>query len=64
VKAEMMALSPEDQELVRSTMREARLKSIQTAMAELSPAEVDALMGSEPAKRGPGRPRKADGDRP
>lgn len=64
VKAEMMALSQEDQELVRSTMREARLKSIQAAMAELSPAEVEALMGAEPAKRGPGRPRKVDGDRP
>jgi len=65
VKAEMMALSPEDQELVRESLRQARLNKIQAAMAELSPAELDTLMGNaEPTKRGPGRPKKADGDRP
>jgi hypothetical protein len=67
LKAEMMALSPEDQELVRTAMRQARLDKIQRTMGELSPAEIEGLLASdaaEPAKRGPGRPRKTDGDRP
>lgn len=62
---EMDALSPEDQEMLRTMTLEAKLKRLQALMAECSPAELDTLMGTaEPAKRGPGRPRKADGDRP
>ncbi len=64
IKAEMAQLSPEDQEFVKEMTRKARLTNIQAALADLSPAEIDAVMAQEPAKRGPGRPKKADGDRP
>lgn len=51
IKAEMMALSAEDQDLIRTAMRDARLRKIQEAMWELSPAEIEGFLAEgKPAK--------------
>jgi hypothetical protein len=57
VRAMMDALSPEDRKAVIAAAKVDRLAKVQEKAANLSDADLDALLSSmEPAKRGPGRP--------
>jgi hypothetical protein len=61
LRVQLEALSPEDRAMLVKAAQADRLAKIQEQMAGLSEAELAALtasLGLEPAKRGPGRPRK------
>jgi hypothetical protein len=58
-KSELDSLSEEDRKLVAELTRKAKIDRVNALMASLSESEIAALTnGSEPAKRGPGRPPK------
>jgi hypothetical protein len=61
VQQEMMLLTDEERQMVVDAHRDARVKSVQAKMAKLSDAELSSVLPNTP-KRGPGRPKKADGD--
>lgn len=59
LKAQLDLLSPEDRAVLVAAAQKDRLASLQAQIAGLTEAELEALTASlDPAKRGPGRPRK------
>lgn len=59
--ADLMAqLSPEDRQYLEETMRKNKMAAIEERIAALSPAAYADVLdrAGEPAKRGPGRPKK------
>jgi hypothetical protein len=61
VREALKAMSPEDRAVCIQAAQATRLAKVQEAMAGLKDADLEAVMASlEPAKRGPGRPRKED----
>lgn len=64
-RAEFESLSEEDRALVMELQRDARIKRVQAALGSFSEAEIATLAASSPdapVKRGPGRPKKSNGD--
>jgi len=60
MQAALEMLSPEDRDAVMKSQLKARTDKLTEQLAQLSPEKLAALLegGVEPAKRGPGRPKK------
>lgn len=65
IQAQLDALTPEERQLVFEAQRQQRMAALQAKLAAMPDAQLAKLMaadaaGEEPAKRGPGRPRKVE----
>lgn len=60
VQSAFDALTPEEQAILVEEQRQDRLTALRAKVAGLSEAQLEALLAGQPeAKRGPGRPKKA-----